>query len=213
MPRKPKFTRQEVLDSAFDVAKKQGLEAVTAASVAANMGYTGSSLFTHFESMDEIKQEVYLMAKQKALDFFEGSIDYFPAFKELGMRWIRFAEDEPNLYRMLFAGNPFTKTDDVSVVFREIFEPLKEEVAKTFEISEDNAKKVMSACITQANGIALSIINGYGENYTEERLSEELSNACIGLVLLIRTQEGTLTPDVAQNLAGATRNMPVKKDI
>ena len=56
MPRKPKFTKEEVLTSAFEVARKKGIEAVTAASVAANMGYTGSSLFTHFESMDEIKQ-------------------------------------------------------------------------------------------------------------------------------------------------------------
>lgn len=211
MPRKPKFTKKEVLDSAFSVAQKQGLQAVTAASVAANMGYTGSSLFTHFESMDEIRRAVYLMAKQKAMDFFEGSIDYFPAFKELGMRWIRFAKNEPNLYRMLFAGNPFTHTEDVAAEFEEIFEPIRKEVAKTFDLSEDNAGKLMSGCITQANGIALAIINGFGEDYTEERLSEELSNICIGMMLLFKVKDDSLTMDSAKKVAAATTKLPVHK--
>lgn len=211
MPRRPKFTREEVLNSAFDVARKQGLEAITAASVAANMGYTGSSLFTHFESMDEIRQEVHLMAKQKAIGFFEGSIDYFPAFKELGMRWIRFAKNEPNLYRMLFAGNSFTRTEDVVAEFKEIFEPIRKEVEKTFELTEDNAVKLMSGCITQANGIALAIINGFGEDYTEERLSEELSNICIGMVLLFKVKDESFTIDLARKIASATANMPVHK--
>lgn len=211
MPRKPKFTREEVLRSAFDIARKRGLEAVTAASVAANMGYTGSSLFTHFESMDEIRQEVYLMAKQKAADFFEGSMDYSPAFKELGMRWIRFAKNEPNLYRMLFAGNPFTHTEDVATEFEEIFKPIQKEVAKTFDITEDNASRLMSGCITQANGIALAIINGFGEDYTEERLSEELSNICIGMVLLFKVKDESLTIESARKLTLATASKPVHK--
>lgn len=211
MPRKPKFTREEVLHSAFDVARKQGFEAVTAASVAANMGYTGSSLFTHFESMDALRQEVYLMAKQKAADFFEGSLCYFPAFKELGMRWIRFAKNEPKLYRMLFAGNPFTHTEDVATEFEEIFEPIRKEVEKAFELTEDHAKRLMSSCITQANGIALAIINGFGEDYTEERLSEELSNICIGMVLLFKVKDESLTLESAKRIAAATTNQPVRK--
>lgn len=211
MPRKPKFTKEEVLHSAFDVARKQGLDAVTASSVAANMGYTGSSLFTHFESMDEIRQEVHLMAKQKAIDFFEGSIDYFPAFKELGMRWIRFAQSEPNLYRMLFAGNPFTHTQDVAKEFEGIFEPIRKEVEKTFELTENQATRLMSGCITQANGIALAIINGFGEDYTEERLSEDFSNICIGMVLLFKTKDETLTMESAKKIASLTVNIPVHK--
>lgn len=211
MPRKPKFTKEEVLASAFDVARRQGIEAVTASSVAVNMGYTGSSLFTHFDSMEEIKQEVYLAAKAKAIEFFEGSIDYFPAFKEFGMRWIRFAKDEPNLYRMIFAGNPLTPTEDVFAEFREIIEPICKEVEETFGISSDNAKKLITSCVTQANGIALAIINGFGEGYIEERLGEELSNMCIGLVLLFKVKDNTFTMEMAKKLVDSTNKMPVHK--
>lgn len=210
MPRKPKFTREEVLDSAFEVARKHGLEAVSAASVAANMGYTGSSLFTHFNSMDEIRKEVLLMAKQKAEVFFKESIDYFPAFKELGIRWIRFAKEEPNLYRMLFAGNPFHHTENVETEFGKVFEPIRKEIEKTFNISEYNAKRLMSGCITLSTGIAMSIINGFCEDDTEERLSEELSNMCIGMVLLFKVQDDTFNMEQAKRLASATKNKPVK---
>lgn len=212
MPRKPKFTREEVLYSAFEVARKQGLDAITAASVAANMGYTGSSLFTHFESMDEIRREVYLMTKKRAADFFCDSIDYFPAFKELGMRWIRFAKEEPNLYRMLFAGNPFTHREDVFAEFGEVFAPIQKEVGMAFGLSDENARRLMSGCITQANGIALAIINGFGEEYTEERLCDELSNICIGMVLIFKVKDGSLTMEAAKRMAEATTKMPVRKE-
>ena len=211
MPRKPKFTKEEVLTSAFEVARKQGIEAVTAASVAANMGYTGSSLFTHFESMDEIKQEVHAMARGKAIDFFDGSIDYFPAFKEFGMRWIRFAKNEPNLYRMIFAGNPLTPAEDVFIEFSGIIVPICKEVEETFGISAENAKKLSTSCITQANGIALAIINGFGEDYTEEKVGEDLSNMCIGMVLLFKVKDETISLDMAKKLVGATTKMPVHK--
>lgn len=211
MPRNPKFTREEVLDSAFEVARTQGLESVTAAKVAANMGYTGSSLFTHFESMDEIKREVHTMARAKARGFFEGSSDYFPAFKEFGMRWIRLAKNEPNLYRMIFAGNPLTPVEDVFAEFSEICVPICKEVEKAFEISEDDARKLMTSCITHANGMALAIINGFGEDYTEERIGEDLSNMCIGMVLLFKIKDESFSLDGAKKLVGAAKIMPVHK--
>lgn len=69
----------------------------------------------------------------------------------------------------------------------------------------------MTTCVTQANGIALAIINGFGEDYTEERVSEDLNNMCIGMVLLFKVKDETFTMDMAKKLVGSTTKMPVHK--
>ena len=112
---------------------------------------------------------------------------------------------------MIFAGNPLTPTEDVFSEFRGIFDPICKEVEETFGISADNAKKLMTTCITQANGIALAIINGFDEEYTEERVGEDLSNMCIGMVLLFKVKDETFSLDMANQLVGATTKMPVHK--
>lgn len=211
MPRRPKFTKEEVLKSAYEVAQKEGIDSVTAASVAAHMGYTGSSLFTHFDSMDEIKNEVYRKAKHEALDYFSESVFYAPSFKEFGMRFISFAKKEPHLYRMLFSNNPFIEGEDISGEFDALYELMQKEVEKLFDLSEKDAKELIVGSVTYANGMAMYIINGNGEQYTEERISRELSTYCLGRVLMCKAKEGKLTTKMAEILSASTDNLPVHK--
>lgn len=206
MPRKPKFTREEVLDSAFEVARESGVEAVTAAGVAANMGYTGSSLFTHFDSMEEIRAEVYGRAKAMVMEYFLGCMEYQPAFKEMGLRWVRFAKEEPQLYRMLFLG----KEKNILKEFDKVLNPMKKEVQKEFGLSGEDAAELISGCITQANGISAFIINGSGD-YTDEEIGRYLSNTCLGMVLLFKTRDGSMTPQMASAMANATGQMPIPR--
>lgn len=211
MPRKPKYSKEEVLTSAFEVTRRSGFETVTAASVAANMGYTGSSLFTHFESMDALRQEVYRMAKTMLIDTLAGALEYTPAFQELGLRWIRFAEREPHLYRMLFAGNPHAGGDDITRELDVIFLPMQKEVQTSFDLTPDEAEELISQCVTQANGIAWFIVNGYGGGYTEEKISRCLSNTCLGMILLLKSGDGRLTPETAERIAAEAAHMPVRR--
>lgn len=211
MPRKPKYTREQVIASAFEVARKSGIDSVTAVSVAANMGYTGSSLFTHFDSMDDLKSEVLRVGRQQVIKLLNGSLDYVPSFKEFGMRWVRFAKAEPNLYKMIFVGNPFVNLDEKSGEFTELFSYMRNEVQNTFMLSDTDAVDLINECITQANGISHFVIDGLSEYYSEERISMELSSCCLGRVLLLKAKEGKMSLEMATKFASAVESIPVKK--
>jgi len=210
MPRKPKFTREEVLTSAFEIARNAGIQAVTAAAVAENMGYTGSSLFTHFDSMDALKQAVYDMAVRYADEYLSECLNYTPAFKEFGMRWVRFARKEPNLYTLLFVRNVFEKGNPVQE-FSHLFRVLQAEVQKNFGLSEAAAAELIDGCMTYANGIAHFVINGNAGDYSEESVGRGLSNICLGMVLLFKTREGGILPEQATLWSRAIDKMPVHR--
>ena len=55
-------TRQRILDSAFRLAARDGLEGVSIGSLATHIGISKSGLFAHFESKEELQLEMLRMA-------------------------------------------------------------------------------------------------------------------------------------------------------
>ena len=58
MPPKAKFSREEMISAAVAVVKADGVDALTARALGAKLGVSPSPIFTVFQSMEEVKQEV-----------------------------------------------------------------------------------------------------------------------------------------------------------
>lgn len=103
MPPKVKFTREDVLRAAFELVSAQGIDALNARAIAARLGSSTQPLFRVFANMDEIRAEVTRMAFEKYYEYIEKQGDPdIPRYKRAGMGYIRFAREEPQLFRMLF---------------------------------------------------------------------------------------------------------------
>ena len=66
LPAKPKFTKAEIIDAAYEIALKGDLSLVTAREVGKALGTSSSPIFTVFENMEQLKAAVW----QKALQSF-----------------------------------------------------------------------------------------------------------------------------------------------
>ena len=65
MPPKVKFQKEEIVRAALNVARKQGVEMVTAREVAKELGVSVGPIFTWFDTMEQLKAEVYALAKAR----------------------------------------------------------------------------------------------------------------------------------------------------
>ena len=63
MPPKVKFTSNEIIEAAVKITREKGIAAVTAREVGATLGVSSRPLFTYFDTVEELKREVYLYAK------------------------------------------------------------------------------------------------------------------------------------------------------
>ena len=216
MPPKPKFTKEEIVNVAFELTREKGIDAVVAREVGKRLNTSSSPIFTIWNSMEELKAEVRLLARQKYRQYMEDIFEYSPAFKELGMRCVRFAAEEPNLYRLLF----LSQRDEHSpyIRFKEevgsIFVPLVKEIRKTFQISEEDAEDLLHQMIIFANGIATYVITD-ADSFSQEEVSRHLSRVCIGIVLADKLRDGTMDLPTAKAMTGTyvLETMPSKRQV
>ena len=63
MPPKIRFDRDCIINAAYQLARKDGYEAINARAVAKEMGSSTQPLFRVFENMEKLKAEVYKKAQ------------------------------------------------------------------------------------------------------------------------------------------------------
>lgn len=207
MPPKPKYTKEQILDAAYELTREKGIDAVVAREVGKRLNTSATPIFTVWNSMEELKEEIWKLAKQKYQEYMEGIFDYTPSFKEFGMRWVGFAAEESNLYRLLFLSRRDTNTPYAR--FKQEFEsliiPLVEEIMQTFGLSKEDAEDLLNQMIIFANGIAAFVITDRN-SFPREAVSHSISQVCIGIVITDKLRDGTLDLPTAQAMAKSCAN-------
>ena len=106
MAPKVKYTKEEIVAASLEVARKKGIEAVTAREVAAELNVSPRPIFTWFDSMDELKVEVYNLAKEKYRKYIEKGLKEKIPFLGVGKQFLMFAKKEPEMFKLIFLARP-----------------------------------------------------------------------------------------------------------
>ena len=177
MPPRPKFTREELIQAALELAREGGLEAIVARNLGKKMNTAPSTIFTHFSSVEEIRQAVMDMAREIYNGYVEEGLNMVPPMKGFAVQYIRFAMEEPNLYSILF----MNRRDDFKYVDFIINEGHYEKVImaaqKDFSLSREQAEFVYHNMWAYAHGIAVMSATGVCKFLLEE-ISQMLGMAC-----------------------------------
>ena len=102
MAPKNKFTKEEMTEAALRVVRVGGIDCLTAKAIADELGTSTRPIFTGFGSMDEVKQAVYAAAVRVYDGYTSAGLKENIPFLGVGKSYIRFAKEEPELYRFLF---------------------------------------------------------------------------------------------------------------
>ena len=106
MPPKVKFQKEEIVRAALNIARAQGIDAVTSREVARELGVSTRPIFTYYETMDQLRRDVFELAKQQYRAYIERGLAEPIPFLGVGRQYIRFAREEPELYKLLFLTRP-----------------------------------------------------------------------------------------------------------
>lgn len=102
MPPKAKFTRNEIINSALHIVKTKGMSALTARELADVLHSSSRPIFTIFKNMEELQGEVIKEIRNVYHEYVEVGLHEELAFRGVGIQYIRFAMEEPELFRLLF---------------------------------------------------------------------------------------------------------------
>ncbi|MCH5253493.1 MAG: TetR/AcrR family transcriptional regulator [Lachnospiraceae bacterium] len=103
MARKETITKKDILNAAFEMASEEGFDHVTARTLAARAGCSTQPIFRVYKNMEELGKELF----DQVIEYFGAYYNEFPKkndtpFVNLGLAYIRFAQENPKLFRLLF---------------------------------------------------------------------------------------------------------------
>ncbi len=200
MPPKPRFTREEIVAAAFEIVRRDGESALTAREVGRQLGASSSPIFTVFRDMDELRCAVWRMAKERFDGYMAVAVGYSPEYKKRGMQWVRFAQEEPRLFRMLFMQQtggradfdgmmehiPFGKASDIAIITRD------------YRADREQAERLFRHMWIYTYGLCVLCATGACA-FSEEEVAAQLGGIFHGAILSL----GSVS-------AGDARLMPVE---
>ncbi len=104
MPPKVKITKEDIINAAVDIVRKNGAQAINARTIASILGCSTQPVFSNFKTMDELRLAVVNKADEMCNEYMkrEAEKGNFPIYKASGMAYIRFAKEEKELFKLLY---------------------------------------------------------------------------------------------------------------
>lgn len=184
MPPKFKFTKEQIVSVAFSIARTDGIGAVTARAIGAELCSSPKVIFSLFGDMEELKSEVVGKAKSLYKEYVDRGLSSEIAFKGVGEEYIRFAKEEPKLFQLLFmkerASVPVL--NDVLNIIDSSYEKILDSVVSGHGLSRDTAKVLYQHLWIYSHGIAVLTATKMCV-FSEAEISDMLTEVCKGLLI------------------------------
>lgn len=199
MPPKAKFTKEEIIEAALDIARRKGIDAVTAREIGASLKVSTRPIFTYYSTMDEVKSDVVEAAKKIYEGYITRGLGMPVPFLGVGIQFIQFAKSEPELYRLLFLtgfGENNISLADESL--RSMQELSRKSIMETYAMDAYTADCYCRDMWLVGNSLAALIVTG-GNVIKDEDIPRTLSGFSLSLCKAYKEIPGFATGDYDKN--------------
>jgi AcrR family transcriptional regulator len=177
MPPKKVFSRDDVVRAAFEVVQQvgidQGLQILSARRVADRLGSSTAPVYSYFNSMAELGQEVVKNARQLYLDYIGRSYSDQPLLN-MAIGTVLFAREQ----RELFLRSMFFEKDEIQDIARAQHAAFHEEIARDRRLAGLSPARVENIILqmwvfTQglATLVCFDLVGDVGRQFIDDTLS------------------------------------------
>ena len=183
MPAKVKATKEMIVDAAFAVARETGAENINARTVSEKLNCSTQPVMYHFATIEELKRAVYEKADLYHSEYLMNIESCRKgAMLGIGMNYIRFAIEEPHLFRFLFQSDFFNGSTLLELIDAEELTPVLSAMQRALGADIEQTKKIFLTVFLFAHGYA-SIIANNSLKYDERLIYSHLMQAYRGAIL------------------------------
>lgn len=188
MPAKAKVTREMIVDAAFEIARKTGAENINARTVSEKLNCSTQPVMYHFSTIEELKRAAY----EKSDRFHTEYLMNIPETQEdtmlgIGLNYIRFAIEEPNLFCFLFQSGFAVENSLLEMINSEELIPVISAIQEKMNMDIEQTKEVFITLALFVHGYA-SIIANNSLEYDEKLITTHLKRVYTGAVLAMQEE-------------------------
>lgn len=182
MPPKSKFTREQIISAALEIASTQDLSCVTARAVGEKLGSSARPVFTVFKNMEEVTAEVKKAAREVYNDYVKEGLKEELPFKGVGKAYIKFAIEQPKLFQLLFMSET-DRSDTVSIlpIIDDNYDNILYSIIDQYALPKEYALSLYSHLWVYTHGIA-SLCAAKTVKFSLEEISGMLTEVFVSLL-------------------------------
>ncbi len=187
MPPKAKVTKEMVIDAAFEVARAGGVEHVNARRVSKKLGCSTQPVMYHFGTIEDLKKAVYEKTGRFHTEYLMNVPPRENVLLGIGLNYIRFAVEEPNLFRCLFQSGFADQSSLPEMIDSQEMEPVLSAMGEAMGLDRAQTKEVFITLAMFVHGYA-SITVGNCLEYREEDAAAHLERVYRGAILALQEE-------------------------
>lgn len=187
MPPRAKITREMVIDAAFEVTRAEGAENVNARTVSKKLGCSTQPVMYHFAKIEDMKKAVYAKLNWFHTEYLLNIKPREEVMLGIGLNYIRFAVEEPNLFRFLFQSGFAVENSVLHMVDAQELKPVLSAMQEEMKLNEEQTKEIFLTLALFVHGYA-SIIANNSLEFDEAVAAAHLERVYIGARLALQEE-------------------------
>ena len=188
MPPKPKITKDMVVDAALETARESGWENINAREVAGKLQCSTQPVMYHFATIEELKKAAYAKADRYHSEYLMNMKNpQKGVMLEIGLNYIRFAAEEPNLFRFLFQSGYAEGSSLPEMINAKELMPVLSAMQRGMNLDLDRTKEVFITLAMFVHGYASMLVNN-SLAFDEGLIAKHLERVYRGAMLAIQEE-------------------------
>ena len=183
MPPKAKITAEMIAEAGLAIVRTSGFAALNIRSVAKQLGCSTQPVMYHYRTAEALKAAVCALADGFHTAYLMQEEPGDPLLG-IGLRYIRFAAEESNLFRFLFQSGMLKDTPLAALTDTPDTEPFLAAVSAESGLTAEQAGTVFAQLFMTAHGCASLLANNamqYDAAYCEALLTRCMNGAVAAL--------------------------------
>lgn len=194
MPPQVQFSRESIIEGAFEIFRREGMEGITARKVAKRLGSSVGPIYTYFENIQDLQRELV----KRTVDLMDGYSrrrwTEIP-FLNMGVGYVCFARDEPVLFNSFFI-DPGHETMGESN-----HEPYIERMKQDPMLSDFSSEELASIFTKMSYfsyGMAVEASQGMMRDSSTEKIIELLKETGADIIFMTRARSLLKDPESSE---------------
>lgn len=173
---KQRLSKEMVVDAAFEIARKDGIDKATVKAIAEKLGCSVQPIYSYCRNMDGLRNDVSDRARAFVQEYVGGAVDREDLFRSTGRAYVRLAKEEPHIFRLFLfqeRKNIFSLDD----LYRTETNPaVAEMVAKNLNLSKEDAEQLHLNMLIYTIGIG-TIFSVTASSISEDEIFRQQERA------------------------------------
>jgi AcrR family transcriptional regulator len=188
MPPKTRVTAEMIVDAAVEVVRQSGFENINARTVSGQLHCSTQPVMYHFSTIESLKRAAYRRADHLHSEYMMNTPPGQDPILGIGLNYVRFAVEEPQLFRFLFQSGYAEENSLLEMVDSEELVPVLTAMQEGSGLSMQQTRNVFITVALFAHGYASIIANDHLE-FDEKLIAEHLERTWNGAVLAAAQEE------------------------